>query len=305
MSRFGVIDLGTNTFHILIVDNVYNSIFEEVYRERRFVKLAEESIESIGIAPFERGLKAMRDYAKILQTYSVEKVRAIGTAALRSADNGKYFIDQVFEETGLRIEIISGEEEARFIHLGVKLAIESNEGTDLIMDIGGGSVECIFFNRNEVLKAFSFPAGVAILFKKFHTQEPISKSDVDAAESFLKSIFQPALMELVKHQKIRLVGASGAFEVVENILVKEKNGLSAKASVSEFLILYKRVLQSNLQERLNIKGIPANRVDLIVVAFILVNFVIQNGDVEEIIVCDYAMKEGVLIEMMNNAKSDF
>jgi exopolyphosphatase/guanosine-5'-triphosphate,3'-diphosphate pyrophosphatase len=60
-----------------------------------------------------------------------------------------------------------------------------------------------------------------------------------------------------------------------------------------------------LQERLNIKGIPANRVDLIVVAFILVNFVIQNGDVEEIIVCDYAMKEGVLIEMMNNAKSDF
>ena len=300
MSRFGVIDLGTNTFHILIMENVNNSSFKEIYRERRFIKLAEESIEYIGLAPFERGLNAMIDYSKILHDFNVENYRAIGTAALRRAKNGKDFIQQVFDKTGVKIELISGEEEARFIHLGVKLAVESTDGIDLIMDIGGGSVEFIFYNKNEVLSASSFPVGVAILYNHFHNHEPILKSEIEAVEAFLKTHLKPLEKEFSKYSNIRLIGASGAFEVVENILVKEKNGLSAKASISEFLTLHEQIIKANHEERHCFEGIPSTRADLIVVAFLLINFIIQNADIQEIVVCDYAMKEGVLYEMIHN-----
>jgi exopolyphosphatase/guanosine-5'-triphosphate,3'-diphosphate pyrophosphatase len=305
MSRFGVIDLGTNTFHILIVENVDNSGFKEIYRERRFVKLAEEGIENIGVAPFERALSAMIDYAKILKENNVENYRAIGTAALREAKNGQVFISQVLEKTGLEVGLISGEEEARLIHLGVQLVVEPNDGIDLIMDIGGGSVEFIFYNKNGVISANSFPVGVAILFKKFHNHEPILTTEIEAAEAYLKTILKPLESAFSKYSNIRLVGASGAFEVVENILVKEKNGLSAVASVAEFLTLHQQVLHSNLEDRLNMEGIPSTRADLIVVAFILINFVIQNADIQEIVVCDYALKEGVLFEMIQDGKNNF
>ena len=140
-NRIAVIDLGTNTFHILIAEAQADHSFKDLHRQRFFVKLAEEGIETIGEAPLERGFKALTHFKNLIEELQVIKVKAIGTAALRTASNGPAFVQQVKEKLGFQIELISGDQEATFIHKGVSLAVPFKEQNYLLMDIGGGSVE--------------------------------------------------------------------------------------------------------------------------------------------------------------------
>ena len=112
-TRLGVVDLGTNTFHLLIAEPNGQGGFRELFRYRQFVKLAEEGIQVIGDTPFQRGLLALEGIKAKLDEYGVDRVRAFGTAALRTASNGSEFIRQVRSNTGIEIQLISGDEEAR------------------------------------------------------------------------------------------------------------------------------------------------------------------------------------------------
>ncbi len=298
MEKYGVIDLGTNTFHLLIVQRGDGAPFKELYRERRFVNLADEGIEEIGEIPFKRGVDALIDFKNELKKFEVKKFRAIGTAALRIASNGSTFIEAVFEKTKIKVELVSGEEEARLIHLGVKTGVHFGEVPGMIMDIGGGSVEFIIANSEKVFWSQSFPVGVAVLFHHFHKNDPISETEIREAEKYLKIHLEPLLSELPKYPNLNLIGASGAFEVVENILADEKKKAIKTTSVPDFLTLHQKILKSSLEERLKMDGLPAVRAKLIVVAFLLIDFVIRHSSIREIVVCDYAMKEGILFEMM-------
>ena len=165
--RLAVVDLGTNTFHLLIISfNDKNDSWEEVYRERRYVYLAEDGIETIGSAAIQRGLDTLKAYALACKKYNVSKAKAFGTAALRTASNGLDFVNNAKTIFPYNIEIIDGDTEANLIAKGVALAIPSSERKQLIMDIGGGSVEFILSQSSEVIWARSFNIGVAVLFKK-------------------------------------------------------------------------------------------------------------------------------------------
>lgn len=299
MPKFAVIDLGTNTFHLLIVESTDGNTFGETYRERRFVKLAEEGIDTIGDAAFERGLSVISGFQKRLKEFDVCQVRAIGTAALRTASNGVEFISLVKKQTGLDIELIDGQEEARFIHLGIAQAVPMSKELSLIMDIGGGSVEFIFADNQKVYWAQSFPIGIAILFHQFPQSDSITSSEIKDIEHFLFQNLQPFLEALKEFQPARLIGASGAFEVVENMLIKEiGNPIYFKTPADNFFPLYQKIIHSTANDRLEMENLPADRADLIVVAFILIHFVLHKSSVSEIVVAAYALKEGVLMEMM-------
>jgi len=300
MGKFGVIDLGTNTFHLLLVEANGDGTFREIYRKQHFVKLAEEGIHTIGAAPFARGLNVMQQFKQTLDEQQVTSLYAFGTAALRTASNGQEFIEKVKAQTGITVELISGEREAALIHKGVLQAVPFGVERMLIMDIGGGSVEFIIANKNQVYWAQSFPIGVAVLFHKFHHNDPIAITEIEATQQFLQQQLQPLQVALNQHPTHTLVGASGTFDVLENILVKEKpyphhSYLSADA----FPDFYNKVVNATLQERLQMKGMPAIRVDMIVVALILVNVVIEIAAVDQIIISEYAMKEGMLQEMLH------
>lgn len=299
MKHFAVIDLGTNTFHLLIVKHNAAGSFEELHRERRFIKLAENGIEKIGPAPFQRGLQALLDYKKILDKFQVTTFKALGTAALRRASNGKDFIQEVKAQTDISIQLISGEEEAELIHKGVSQAVPFGQAKNLIMDIGGGSVEFIICDKDQIFWKQSFPIGVAVLFNKFHTSDPIHVSEVLAVEQHLQKILTPLLQELEKHQVQSLVGASGTFDVLENILVEKKaSPVHSYLSDQKFNPLFQIILKSTLAERYAMEGLPETRADLIVVASILIDFILKQTAIKEIIISAYAMKEGQLAKMM-------
>lgn len=292
-----VIDLGTNTFHLLIVEGNGNGHLEEIYRKRIFVQLAEESITRIGTGAFERGLNALREYREAIDNHKVTNVRAFGTAALRRAENSAEFREAIKKETGIEVEVIGGDEEARLITEGVRLAIPMDEKPVLIMDIGGGSVEFIIANNEEVFWAQSFPVGVAVLFNDFHKNEPITEQEITNIWQFLDKTLAPLKTALHMHKVDALVGASGTFDVLEAMLVEMKSHpLHAILDAKDFYPIYKKIVSVNLEERLKINKLPTQRAQLIVVALVLIDYVLNLIEVEKIIVSMYAMKEGMLSE---------
>lgn len=297
--KIAVIDLGTNTFHLLIVESDGSGGFIELYRERLFIQLAENGIQTIGDAPYSRALNAIVHFSKIIRNRKVKNVRALGTAALRTASNGAQLIEEVKEKTDIQIQAISGDEEARLICQGTRLAVPMTEKPVLIMDIGGGSVEFIIANNTEQFWAQSFPVGVAVLFNQFHKNDPISKEEVNTITDFLTSTLSPLIKQLDHYNFQALVGASGTFDVLENILVKEKQRPnSSSIQTVDFKTVLNQWQYTKLEERLAYIDIPNNRAKLIVVAFILINFITELTSIKTIWISKFAMKEGMIVDQL-------
>ena len=299
--RYAVIDLGTNTFHLLIIEKLSNGNLEEIFRERVFVKLASEGIQNIGAEPFKRGLETMLRFHSLIQKYQVSSIKAIGTAALRTANNGIDFVQRVLLTTGIQIELIDGTEEARLIYQGVKKAFPFDENNDLIMDIGGGSVEFIIANQAGIKWSQSFPIGVAVLFKAFHKNDPITTSEIQQINQMLHSTLRPLFEAIQSHPVDQLIGASGTFDVLELFLSEKPNPtLHTKISIDEYRPFSKKLIHTTIAERLAFQGLPDSRADLIVVALVLIDFIIKTANINQIITSAYAMKEGVLTEMIKS-----
>ncbi len=299
-NRYAVIDLGTNTFHLLIIEVNKGSI-HQLYKERIYVKLAEEGIEKIGEKPFSRGINALKVFNQKLKQFNINEkhLKAFGTAALRTASNGSQFVQNVKDELGIQIERIEGKEEARLIHKGVMNAIKIQEERIIIMDIGGGSVEFIIADKNKVFWSESFQLGVAVLYKNFHQNDPITSSEIKELKLHLDAVVEELKTALKKWPVDILVGASGTFDVLSNVLEhKEQTEFSTKMDASLFQPFYDELIFKTLAERNNIKNIPQTRADMIVVALVLLEYIIQLTEVNEIIVSSFAMKEGILEEMI-------
>ncbi len=299
MSKFAVIDCGTNTFHLLIAQPKPEGGFMTLYREKKFVKLAEEGIQRIGENAYERALNTLEAYAQTINEHQVAATRVSGTAALRTAENGPQFVAEVKAKTGLEVTIIPGKEEAQLIYEGVRQAIGPQKGPWMVMDIGGGSVEFIIVDETGVRWFESFPVGVAVLYKKLHQTEPISKIEIEQTRLFLKSKLVDLALALSRFPTHHLVGAAGTFDVIANILGKVKPTPHCdEVALDGFDKLYQRIISANWEERHAVAEIPDDRVDMIVVAMILIKLVLEIANVQKLTVSGFAMKEGMLARML-------
>ncbi len=295
-----VIDLGTNTFHLLIAKRGASGEWVPLVRERIFVKLAEEGIGWIGAAAFARGLAAVEVFRRHLEAAGVPagSVRAYGTAALRTAGNAPDFLRAVFARTGIRAEAIDGLHEAMLIYQGVRQAVPFPDNRVLIMDIGGGSVEMILADREQVFWHHSFPVGVAVLYRQFHKTDPIAPDEIEAVETFLEHALAELWAILKRYPAPTLVGAAGAFDIIDNLLLDPatKPPLYGWIPVSDFEPLYRQVIGSSLAERVEWPNLVPERREMIVVGMILIHLILRDGGMKEIYTSVYSMKEGMLVE---------
>lgn len=292
-----VIDLGTNTFHLLIVRIREDHSFEEIYRERIFVKLAEEGIDHIGKAAFDRGMQAVRHFDRMIKSHNAFQIRAFGTAALRTASNGNDFIHCVREETGIVVSLIDGLEEARLIHLGVSQAVPFGAEMQLLMDIGGGSVEFILANQSGVKWVGSFMVGVGILFNRFHRHDPINKNEIEQIQVFLDLELAPLMIACHSYQPIVLTGASGAFDTVLAMMpFEQRSPVFAVLQMEHFPALHERLLRSTIEQRRLMPEIPEERLEMIVVAMILIEYILRKTGISVMHISSYALKEGMVVD---------
>ncbi len=301
-----VIDLGTNTFHLLIAAVGADNSIQEVYRERIFVKLASEGIEVIGTEPFARGIAALAHFREVMDAHQVHSVTAIGTAALRTATNGAEFVRTARAQTGIAIRLIPGDTEAAYITRGVLAALPPLHGRILIMDIGGGSTEFIIASQEGVHWRRSFPLGVAVLQRAFHHSNPITEKELSRLAAFLAHQLLPLREALTQYPTSHLVGAAGTFDVMAELL-RDEGALAHRTSHALTMAgledLHLRIIASTLEDRLRFAGIPPERADLIVVAMVLIRFILELAGIERITVSDYAMKEGILLEGIRDRRS--
>lgn len=300
--RIAVIDLGTNTFNLLIADITDNKSFKKVFNEKIPSRLGMGGINDglLTSEAFNRGKEALTIQKQIIDEHEVEKIFAFATSAIRNAKNGIEFCDYVKEHIGIDINIINGQEEAELIYWGNQYAIEFNNEPYVIMDIGGGSNEFIIANKDEIFWKHSFELGVTRLLNKFNPSDPITKDEIVAVETYLINNLQLLFEQLQKFNVRTLVGSSGSFDTFRDILGGELNHCKTQKSfnlhLKEFYKLYDILVFSSTDNLKKIKGMDLARVDLISLACVLVNCVLKNSKIETIIQSSYSLKEGVIFK---------
>ncbi len=300
-------DLGTNTFHLLIAEGTVHD-YCEIIHYHEAVKLGEGGINKGHIIPeaFERGLKTMKMFQKQVEANQVHEISAIATSALRGASNGNDFIKQVKAETGISIEIINGEQEAGFIYEGVKISGCLSARNALIMDIGGGSVEFILGNTDNIIWKQSFEIGAARLMDLFHRTDPIPPASIEALDLYLEDNLTALFTAVGSNHVDTLIGSSGAFETFAELVEIEKAlSLVFKAiknytfDLDELLTQTSKLIQSTHQQRAGNKSIIPVRVDMIVVASLITRFIIHKLSIAKVLMCTNSLKEGVLAGMLD------
>lgn len=301
MAILASIDLGTNTFHILVVKS-NNERFEEIYRERIFVNLAEDGIQFISDSAKSRVFDAIQKFKVILEEFEVDEYFAVGTAGLRIASNGLAIIDEVFKKFNFKINLISGIEEAKLIFLGAKQSFSFDSDSYLIMDIGGGSVEFILVSNGKIVWSDSFSIGVAILYNQFHKRDPIHKEEIILINNFLEHKLNKLNKNIQNYEVKYLIGASGTFDLLD-ALIEDKTILEDCLLIEgckSFYELYEKLVAKTFDERKNYKDIPVSRIQLLPVAFVLIKYILTKVNPKGILISPYAMKEGIIYDMINN-----
>ena len=296
-----VIDLGTNTFHILVAHVDISLQYQIIYRERIPVMIGKSGINQ-GIITEEaqvRTLEALRRFQAIIAQYQVQEVHATATSAFRNAKNGQALADRILAETGIEVNIIDGSTEAEYIFQGVTKAIDLPEEPVLVMDIGGGSVEFIIGRRHEVLWKQSFEIGAQRLLDRFEIQDPISPKNIQDLFAYFKETLHDLMQVKQKFQPQILVGASGTFDTLSDMYTLRAappitTPISPPIPYESFLKILDELSRKNRAERLLIPGMLEMRVDMIVVASWLIKFVLDQFNITHIEVSNYALKEGVL-----------
>ncbi len=294
-----VLDLGTNTFHLIIAEKSAVE-YTVLHHEKQFVHLGKEGLGHLSDPAIQRAMKTLFDFHSKVKTYAPQKLKIVSTAALRRADNASFFLQKIKEELGWDVDIISGDEEARLIHLGVVHTLENLPDEFIIMDIGGGSTEFIHSKNKQILWKYSFDLGVTVL-SPFHTKDPITTFEKKSLFGFLQERLQP-LLEYIQNIKspVALVGASGSF----NTLRSMTNTTSRQISIENFEVLRKSLCHSTLQQRMQMKGLPNARAGYIVTACLLIDFVLDVLQSSCIFVSPAALKEGILWELFHSSKSN-
>jgi exopolyphosphatase / guanosine-5'-triphosphate,3'-diphosphate pyrophosphatase len=316
-----VIDLGTNTFHLIIVEKNPNAdhpgeTWLTLFRESHPAKIGRAAAAGDGRSgggiseriitheAIARALDVLTYFRQVLDQYGIApaEVAVFGTSAIRVARNQEAFVAQVRAATGLQVRVISGDEEAGLIYRGVRASGALSEETALIMDIGGGSVEFIIGTAEKLLWKQSFEIGGQRLMERFM---PEADSLSPAAIGRLHSYFQEQLLPLTnaihQYHPAVLVGSSGSFDTLVDMQYQHEQGVWPPASqaafmlpLAEFYRSYERLLTRNHAERMALPGMIELRVDMIVVAVVLIDFVLRTYGIGQVRVSTYALKEGVL-----------
>lgn len=317
-----VIDLGTNTFHLMIVRKRPDQTYETLFRESRPAKIGRAAAGGGGINQrlitddaIARALSVLTYFRKVLDQHQIDpaQVAVFGTSAIRVAQNQQAFVERVRAETGLRIRVISGDEEASLIYKGVRASGALTDETALIMDIGGGSVEFIIAGgdgsgndaQDRLLWKQSFEIGGQRLMERFMGEaDTFSPAAIGRLQSYLQEQLLPLTNAIHQYLPTVLVGSSGTFDTLVDMHYQHEQGVWPPAGqaafalpLTEFYRSYELLLTRDRAGRMAIPGMIELRVDMIVVAVVLIDFVLRTYGINQIRVSTYALKEGALVEI--------
>ncbi len=302
--RLAAIDVGSNSVHMVVADVTRGGHLVVVDRVKELVRLGRRvfltgrlTAESMDLAA-----RALKHFQQVAQVRRVKRLRVVATSAVREASNRSVFLKRIRRETGLAVEVIDGQEEARLIFNAARYALGLDGGPHLLLDVGGGSVELVLVREGRPLWLRSFPLGAARLTERFLTSDPPREAQVSALTAHLKRELGEVLDSARRLGVTRTIGTSGTVNSLIAMVRAEHGEVlgrlhCASVAAAEIGRLKNRVLECNASERAELPAADAKRVDLMPAAAVLVDFVLSRTNSPELVACSWALREGVLLEL--------
>lgn len=305
------IDVGTNSIHMVVV-KIQPQIpaFTIVTKEKSTVRLGDRD-PLTGLLTLEamaRAIAALKRCQEIAVQMNAEAVVAVATSAVREAPNGRTFLAQIETELGLTISLISGQEEARRIYLGVLSGMELQNQAHVMIDIGGGSTELILGDGQEPRSLSSTKVGAVRLSAELVKTDPISNSEFAYLQSYVKSMMGRAIEEIRENlrpgEKPRMIGTSGTIETLAVIHAREKLGIvpaplnGYQFSLKDLREIVNRLRKLNYAERSAVPGMSERRSEIIVAGAVILQETMTLLGIENITICERSLREGVVVDWM-------
>jgi exopolyphosphatase/guanosine-5'-triphosphate,3'-diphosphate pyrophosphatase len=304
------VDVGTNSVHLVVARLAEDDHFDVLTREKEMVRLGTGSgdMRRLEDDAIERGVAALARCRRIADSFDAP-VRAVATSAVREAENHDEFLDRVEREAGVEVEIVSGVEEARLIHLGVLQALPVFEQRILVCDIGGGSTELVIGERGEIVASVSLKLGALRLTNRFFPGGKLHPSAVSSCRRHVAA----AVSDFARRAKDLghevAVGSSGTIEQLVRLArlgagePEPTTWNGARMSAAELDDVVDRLLAARKRGTVaDLPGMEARRADIILAGALILEGVVQACRVEELVLSEYALREGVLLDTLERSR---
>lgn len=305
------IDVGTNSVHMVIVRiDPKLSTFTIIDREKDTVRLGDREAKTGNLKPepMAKAMAAFRRFQAIAKSLNVDQIVAVATSAVRESPNGRQFLQQVEAELGLSINLISGQEEARRIYLGVLSGMDLNNQPHITIDIGGGSTELVLGDGREPRSLSSTKVGAVRLTGEYITTDPVSPSEFQYLQAYIRGRLERPVEEVLAHlhssEQPRLIGTSGTIETLAIIDARQQFG-SEPTPLTGYQLTLKNLREIvntlrklSYEERASISGMSEKRSEIILAGALILQEAMDLLGVDAITICECSLREGIIVDWM-------
>ncbi len=305
--NYAAIDIGTNSFHLIITKINQDGSLIVIDREKEVIRLGSQKGEELSLISQDevaKGINILTRFKKLSAKYSAE-IHAVATSAVREANNRNEFIEKVLKKTGIEIEIIDGKTEAGYIYKGVRKALPSKDKKLLSVDIGGGSTEIILGLNDEIIFGESIKIGAVRLSKKFFPDFILTNDRIINCNKFIEEQIKINKQINFGEKFDIAVGASGTILAIAGMIQYKKTEKKIKSlnafvfSDEELEEVTDEILKRKTPEqRVNIEGMEYKRADIIPAGLLVLNKIFELFKIKEMIISKFALREGVVLNML-------
>ena len=300
--RLGVLDVGSNTVHLQIVDTSPGARPNPTFNYKEELKLTQYISEDNLVS--DEGIEKLRSSIKraIEQSASVQtqELLPFATSALREASNGEEIIKSINKDFKIDLQVLSGEEEAKLTFLAARRWFGWSSGRLLVIDIGGGSLEMAVGVDESPEIATSLPLGAARLTKNFLKGDPYTDKSIRALRDHIENKLEQILPSLVKHQDTdRAIATSKTLRTLARLSGDWFDGSGKNITVESVRKISAKLSEMDEATRAKLPGVSENRASQIVAGAFVAESVMRNLDIKELEICPWALREGVVLKWMD------
>ena len=304
VKQLAAIDIGTNSIKLLVASVEEDGSLQAISREKALVRLGSETLSTgrLSEEAIAAGVEAVEQFLRSIRAAGAELVRAVATCAVREASNSGEFLDAVRRRTGVTVDVVSGEEEARLINLGVRSEFPARFDPMFLVDIGGGSTEFVVSDGSRVLLTESLPLGVVRLTERYAKSDPPSDKERKAMKKAVRGAAKRAIEAVRKAGFKTCVGSSGTIQSLSlvyeaAILGREATPTGHRTLTRDALKKVNRLLRrTTAREKLRVPGLDPRRRDIAVPGGLLLAWILKRAGAKEIVVGERGLREGVLLD---------
>ncbi|MGD0218976.1 MAG: Ppx/GppA phosphatase family protein [Acidimicrobiales bacterium] len=302
--RLAALDLGSNSFHMIVVEARPDGSFVPLVREKEMLRLGDLVARDrvLGRQATEEAIAVVARFKAIAEMNGADEIIALGTSAIREALDGGMLVDRVRLETGVKIFVVDGTREAELIFGAIRASVLLERGPALVADLGGGSLELCVGDRSELAFATSVHLGVGRLTAELVANDPPSDKDLKRLRGRIADTIEPVLGEILALGPRQLVGSSGTFVALARMAAAGRDGVvhevvnQLTVGRAELEALRDRICAATSAERAKLPGAEARRADLLPAGMAVLEHLMRATHLDELTVSDWALREGIVLD---------